>query len=92
MNDDDLPATLADIKAAVDRAFQLGRLTVIGEVNIQRVRALRERYDNLLEKVKDTPTDELIRKLKRVRKQLIRACETGVRHEDTLRKMTDART
>jgi hypothetical protein len=84
-----LAATLADITAAIDKAYQLGRLEVIGQVNIQRVRTLRERYDSLLEQAHNTPTDALIRRVRRLRRQLIRACETGARHEDKLQELLE---
>jgi len=81
------PATIADVQAAVNKAYQVGRLEVIGQVNIQRVRALKERYDDLLMRLKTGPNDELARKLTRLHKQLLRACKVGVRNEEKLRAL-----
>ena len=86
----DLAALLTDVEAALELAYQMGRLEVTGQVNIQRIRALKERYDSLREQLETTPSDELIRKAKRLRRQLRRACEVGIRNEAQLEKLTDA--
>lgn len=86
----DMAALLADVEAALERAYQMGRLEVTGQVNIQRIRALKERYDSLREQLETTPSDELIRKANRLRRQLRRACEVGIRNEAQLEKLTDA--
>ena len=84
------PEIAAELKTCFERARQIGRLEVTGEVNIQRVRALKERYDRLLEHLKAAPDDLLVRKAKRLRKQLLQACEIGVRNEVKLKELNDA--
>jgi len=86
---DDRPATIYDIKAAIERAYQMGRLEVTGEVNIQRVRVLKERLERLEEQLRVAPDDKLLRKALRVRKQVLRACEIGVRNETKLKALVN---
>lgn len=86
---DDRLATIEDIKVAVERAHQLGRLEVMGQVNIQRVRVLKERFERLEEQLKVAPDDKLLRKALRVRKQVLRACEIGVRNELKLMELME---
>jgi len=86
---DDRPATIEDIEAAVKRAYQMGRLEVMGQVNIQRVRVLKDRLERLEEQLRAAPDNKLLRKALRVRKQVLRACEIGVRNELKLKELTD---
>lgn len=86
---DDRPATIEDIQAAVTRAYQVGRLEVMGQVNIQRVRAMKERYETLLAQMETSPSDELCHKLLRHRKRLLQACQVGVRNEHALNKLLE---
>jgi hypothetical protein len=85
----DTPATIEDIEVAIKRAYQMGQLEVVGRVNVQRVRVLKERFDRLETQLQVTPDDELLRKTLRVRKQLLRACETGVRNELKLKELME---
>jgi len=79
--------TPTEIEAALRRAYQIGRLEVIGEVNIQRVRTLKERFERLEAQLELTP--DLLPKALRLRKQIVHACEIGLRNETTLKELME---
>ena len=79
--------TPTEIEAALRRAYQIGRLEVVGEVNIQRVRTLKERFERLEAQLELTP--DLLPKALRLRKQIVRACEIGLRNETALKELME---
>jgi len=85
----DTPATVADVEAIIKCAYQIGRLDVTGNVNVQRIQTLKERFEHLETQLKAEPNEKLLRKILRLRKQILRACEIGLRNEVKLKELRD---
>jgi hypothetical protein len=72
----------------VERAYQMGRLEVTGEVNVHRISQMNERLERLTIHLEQEYDEHLRRKARKLCKKIDQACEVALRNEAKLRELT----